>query len=118
MADKKKSVNLLPEYFRTDKNSKFLSSTLDQFIQTPDLERIDGYIGSKITPNYNPLTDFYLKDVLSFRNNYSLEPALVFKDQNSNITDAISYDDFLNDLYNQGANTSNVDTILFIRSIN
>lgn len=112
MADKKKSVNLLPEYFRTDKNSKFLSSTLDQFIQTPDLERIDGYIGSKITPNYNPLTDFYLKDVLPLRNNYSLEPALVFKDQNSNITDVVSYDDFLNELYNQGANTSNIDTLL------
>ena len=45
MADKK-SVNLLPEYIRTDKNSKFLSSTIDQFLQTPQLERVDGYVGS------------------------------------------------------------------------
>ena len=43
-----KSINLLPESLRTDKNAKFLSSTLDQLIQPPQLERIDGYIGSKL----------------------------------------------------------------------
>ena len=60
MASKKKSVNLLPEYLRTDKNAKFLSATMDQLINTPELERIDGYIGSKITPNYDSTVDFYL----------------------------------------------------------
>jgi hypothetical protein len=52
MADKHiKSVNLLPEFLRTNKNSKFLSSTIDQFIQKPQLERLDGYIGSTQTVN-------------------------------------------------------------------
>ena len=72
MADKKKSVNFLPEYLRTEKNSKFLSSTIDQFIQTPELERIDGYVGSKITPNYDPTTDCYLPESLALGKNYSL----------------------------------------------
>jgi hypothetical protein len=79
MADNKKSVNLLPEYLRSDKNAKFLSSTIDQLIQTPQLERINGFIGSKITPNYNSSTDVYIKENFSLRKDYQLEPALVFK---------------------------------------
>ena len=69
MADNKKSVNLLPEYLKTDKNSKFLSGTLDPLIQTPQLERIDGFVGSVVTPNYNPNTDFYIKEDLPLMNN-------------------------------------------------
>lgn len=111
MAAIKKSVNLLPEYLRTDKNSKFLSSTVDQFIQTPQVERLEGFVGSKITPNYNPNTDFYLNETSSLRNNYSLEPALVFKDRNDNITDVVSYDDLINEIVNQGGKNSNLDAI-------
>ena len=112
MADKKKSVNFLPEYLRTEKNSKFLSSTIDQFIQTPELERIDGYVGSKITPNYDPTTDFYLPESLALRKNYSLEPAAVFKDKNSNVTDVVAYDDLLNELTNAGSPTDNLEKLL------
>jgi hypothetical protein len=111
MADIKKSVNLLPEYLRTDKNSKFLSSTIDQFIQTPQVERLDGFVGSKITPNYNPSTDFYLDELSSLRNNYSLEPALIFKDANNNITDVVAYDDLINELGIQGGKNTNLDSI-------
>jgi hypothetical protein len=57
-----KSINLLPEIFRTGKNSKFLASTIDQLIQQPDLERIDGYIGSKLTPTYISTTDNYISE--------------------------------------------------------
>jgi hypothetical protein len=110
MADKK-SVNLLPEYLRSDKNKKFLSSTIDQFIQTPQLERVDGYIGSILTPNYNPSRDFYLKQSSTLRRNYPLEPALVFKDQSSNITDVIAYDDLINELTIQGSKTTNHNKI-------
>jgi hypothetical protein len=39
------SVSLLPVYFQTDKNSKFLSSTIDQLIQPPKLERLNAFIG-------------------------------------------------------------------------
>jgi hypothetical protein len=112
MADTKKTVNLLPEYLRTDKNAKFLSSTLDQFIQTPQLERVDGYVGSKITPTYDPNTDFYLTEASPLRKNYQLEPALIIKDQNSKITDVVAFDDIINELTIQGAKTENLDTLL------
>ena len=112
MADIKKSVNLLPEYLRTSKNSKFLSSTIDQLIQTPKVERVDGYVGSKLTPNYNPSTDFYIKQASLLRQNYSLEPAAIFNDQAGNVTDVVSYDDLINELSIQGAKTDNLDTLL------
>jgi hypothetical protein len=100
----KKSVNLLPEYLRTDKNSKFLASTIDQLIQTPQVERLDGYVGSKITPNYNPITDVYINEPSSLRTEYNLEPALVFKDASNNITDVVSYDDLINEVQNKNKN--------------
>ena len=68
MSDIKKSVNLLPEFLRSDKNSKFLASTIDQLIQTPQVERVDGFVGSKLTPTYNPLVDSYLIDTSELRN--------------------------------------------------
>jgi uncharacterized protein YuzE len=111
MADIKKSVNLLPEYLKTDKNSKFLSGTIDPLIQSPQLERIDGFVGSKITPNYNPTTDFYIKEDLPLRKEYSLEPGLVFKDQSSNITDVVGFDDIINELSIQGGNTEDLDRL-------
>jgi hypothetical protein len=112
MADNKKSVNLLPEYLKTAKNSKFLSSTLDPLIQTPQIERIDGFVGSVETPNYNPATDFYIKETLPLRKEYPLEPAIVFKDSISNVTDVIGFDDIINELSLQGAKTDNLDRLL------
>jgi hypothetical protein len=105
MAEKRKTVNLLPEYIRSEKNSKFLSSTIDQFIQEPELERINAFIGSKLTPNYNTILDLYLEKDTPLRRNYQLEPALIIKDSLSNVKDAIAYDDLLNEIKNQGGNT-------------
>lgn len=109
---KKKSVNFLPEYLKTDKNKKFLASTFDQLIQTPDLERLDGYVGSKLTPNYNPKTDFYLEGNKSLRDTYSLEPSLVLKSSSNTINDVISFDDFLNELQSYKVDISNLDELL------
>jgi hypothetical protein len=111
MAGNKKSVNLLPENLRTTKNTKFLSSTIDPLINSPELERIDGYIGSKLTPNYNPNTDFYLRTTSSLRKNYSLEPALIFKNNVNEINDIVAYDDLINELTNQGVDTSNLNNL-------
>ena len=111
MADKKKSVNLLPEYFQTAKNSKFLSSTIDQFTKTPKLDRIDGYIGSILTPTYKPGIDNYLNQPSELRNKYPLEPALVFKDAYSSITDVIGYDDIINEIGIQGGINNNLDRL-------
>ena len=45
--NKRKSADLLPRYFRTTANKKFLSSTIDQLIQPGQIEKVDGYIGRR-----------------------------------------------------------------------
>ena len=107
----RKSVNLLPVLFRTDKNSKFLAGTIDQLIQPPQLKRVDGWVGSKITPTYDPKTDFYLDSVLKIRNDYQLEPALVVTNDILKIIKSTSYDDLINQLSFEGANTSRLDRL-------
>ena len=111
MADNRKSVNLLPDYLKTDRNSKFLSGTIDPLIQPTQLERIDGFVGSKISPNYSPSRDFYIKEDSKLRTNYSLEPALVFKDKSSKITDVVSFDDIINEIKTQGLETEDFNKI-------
>ena len=49
---KRKSAALLPKYFRTAANRKFLESTVDQLIQPGVIEKVDGYIGRKTTPAF------------------------------------------------------------------
>ena len=66
------SVNLLPVVLQTDKNAKFLASTLDQLIQPAQLERLDGYIGSISTPTYNSTSDVYISGGV-----YDLDPRFI-----------------------------------------
>ena len=106
-----KTVDLLPEIFRTDKNSKFLSSTIDQLIQPPQLERIDGFIGSKLTPTYNPTSDVYISEGLNLRRDYQLEPALIVNDKNGNIQDVIAFDDLINEISTRGGINNNLDRL-------
>lgn len=94
----RKSVNLLPAFFRTDKNQKFLSSTLDQFIAEPKLERLDAFAGSKLSKNFNPNEDIYITDPNNLRNKYQLEPGLVIKELDGSIKKIYAYDDLVNQL--------------------
>jgi hypothetical protein len=106
-----KSVNFLPEYLRTEKNNKFLSATIDQWIQSPQLERINGYIGSKITPTYNSTSDVYISETSTLRSNYQLTPALIVNDALFNVQDVIGIDDLVNEISLQGGNVSNFDRL-------
>ena len=105
------TVNFLPVTLQTDRNAKFLASTLDQMIQPAQLERIDGYIGSKLTPTYNSTSDVYISENTSLRRNYQLDPALVTNDALGNIQDVQGYDDLINELSIKGANTENLDRL-------
>jgi hypothetical protein len=107
----RRTADLLPNYHRTDKNTKFLASTLDQFIQQPQLERINGYVGSKLSLNYNPAKDQYIDGGSTLRNAYQLEPSLVVQDADQNINLALGYDDLINQLGFFGANTKNLDRL-------
>jgi len=107
----RKSANLLPAFFRTDKNNKFLSSTLDQLIKVPSLERIDGFVGSKLSPNYNPSTDVYIPESLPVRENYQLEPAVILKNIDQSIKAAYGFDDLVNQISYYGGNVDNLDRL-------
>ena len=107
----RRSVDLLPAYHRTDKNTKFLSSTLDQFIQQPQITRVSGYLGSKLTPNYNPETDQYIAGKTKLRTDYQLEPSLVISDVNGAIMTALGYDDLIGQLAFNNASTKNLDRL-------
>ena len=107
----RKSANLLPAFFRTDKNNKFLSSTLDQLIKVPVLERIDGFVGSKLSPDYNPLTDVYISESLPVREKYQLEPALVLKNIDQSIKAVYGFDDLVNQIGYYGGNIDNLDRV-------
>jgi len=106
-----KSVNLLPEFFRTDKNSKFIASTIDQLIQPPQLERIDGYIGSTLTPTYISTSDVYIAESLNLRRNYQLEPAMVVRDSQGVVKDVIGLDDLTNEISIKGGRVDNFDNL-------
>ena len=101
------SVTLLPEFLRTERNSKFLSSTIDQLIQPPQLERINGYVGSTQTPTYNSTADIYLSNGTP----YQLDPALILRDNLNNITDTQGYDDLINEISVKGGYTNNLDRL-------
>jgi len=103
-AHQRKSVNLLPGYLQTDKNAKFLSSTLDRLIEVPKVERIDGFVGSKITPTFQPGADLYIGSVSPVTRNYQLEPSLIIRDSQKNISRALGYDDLINQIaFHNGA---------------
>jgi hypothetical protein len=106
-----KSINLLPEFLRTDKNSKFLSSTIDQLIQPPELERLDGFIGSKLTPTYVSTSDIYISESLPLRRNFQLEPALVVKTELGAVKEAKAIDDLANEIMVEGGFENDFDRL-------
>ena len=82
----RKSSTLLPEIFRSSKNKKFLNATLDQLISEPAPVKINSYIGRKNSAGY-VVGDGYLQETTVERQNFQLEPAVVYKDSNKNHID-------------------------------
>ena len=110
-ANNRKSVDLLPAYYRSERNTKFLSSTIDQLISQPRVTRLDGYVGSKLTANYDPAKDNYLDQNITARSRYQLEPGLVVSDADQNIKKVFSYDDLINQIEVNGGDVSNLDNL-------
>lgn len=107
----KKSSQFLPNYYQTDKNKKFLSKTLDEFIQSPDLQRIDGFVGTKFVSNYDVEKDSYLEETLKERENLQLEPALSLKDENGEVKKVVFYEDIIRKIKTEGGYNENIDKI-------
>lgn len=105
---KRTSVDLLPKYFRTSPNKKFLNATVDQLISEGNVEKLNVFIGRKDTPAYQT-SDRYLKDVSESRQAYQLEPSIVSKDDLDNITYFKDYNDYVNQLSIFAGNEINHD---------
>ena len=111
MVAKIRTLDFLPEIFKTTPNESFLSATLDQLVQQPDLDRIQGYIGRKFEYGINPAS-YYVTEEDNIRTNYQLEPAVVFKKPDTNIPyDFITYPEIIDALQTEEApykNNSNL----------
>ena len=106
MADKRKTINLLPAANQTATLSKFFNATVDHLFQPESTEFLAGYIGSH-PAWYNADTDFYIQEPSADRENYQLTPAALSRDPTSgSVNQILFYDDLLNKLRLQGANVS------------
>jgi hypothetical protein len=107
MDDKRKTIDLLPNYLRSETLRKMFSATVDQLFQPESVEFISGYAGIK-PPWYIPSKDFYIQEPDKNRQDYQLTPTAVSVNfQSGRLTNALFYDDLVNQLRFQGAITTN-----------
>lgn len=108
----RRTVELLPEIFRTDTNRKFLSATLDQLTQEPNLVRTQGYVGRRAGPGVDSNNN-YVTEPNATRNNYQLDPGVVFlRPDTSQAQDVITYPGLLDALKLQGAAVAQSDRLM------
>lgn len=106
-----RTVDFLPEIFQTVPNKQFLNATLDQLVQEPQFEKIQGYVGRRVGPGVNP-NDYYVLEPNATRANYQLEPGVIsLKPDTEEIQDAITYPGITDALAVQGAVTNNSDRL-------
>lgn len=103
---KRRTVDLLPRYFRTTANKKFLSSTLDQLIQPGSIEKVDGFIGRMDAKAYKA-SDNYVTEISADRKNYQLEPIATITDDLGNTTYYGDYRDYINSSKIRNTDNSN-----------
>ena len=105
-SENRQSARHLPKYFRTDKNKKFLQSTLDQMLQPGVTEKINSFVGRKTAKAFKT-DDNYIGDISVDRENYQLEPVSIIKDNLENIKYYADYRDYFNQIKNLGGEASN-----------
>jgi len=112
MVAKVRTIDFLPEIFKTTPNENFLSATLDQLVQQQDLEKLQGYIGRRFEYGLTP-NSYYIPEINKTRTDYQLEPAVVFKKKDTTTAlDFISYPEMIDALKLQGAPVTN-NSLLF-----
>ena len=92
----RKSVDLLPQIFKTDTNDKFLSGVLDPLVQPGVLEKAVGFIGRRYGKTYRG-DSIYLDTDNTLRSRYQLETGVVYS-KGDEIKDFFDYLDFKNQL--------------------
>jgi hypothetical protein len=108
--NERKSESLLPRYFRTEVNKKFLQSTLDQLVQPGVAEKLNGYYGRRVSKAFNS-NDNYVGDISKAREDYQFEPATLIKDDLDNVVFYKDYNDYINQIKNFGGDVDNHDVL-------
>ena len=106
MATRIRTLNFLPEIFKTTTNSQFLNATLDQLVAQPNTKKIEGYVGSKFGYGVNA-KDKYVIEPNKTRTDYQLDPGVTFLKKDTNVAqDFLSYPGIIDGLKLEGAVTN------------
>lgn len=103
-----KTINMLPGVHQTDTLMKFFHATVDHLFQPGSAQAVNGYIGQR--PWYAASTDSYLSEPTSLRAKYQLEVSAIAL-ESGEISNLMTYPDFINYLRHAGANVSNHDRL-------
>jgi len=111
MARYTRTIDLLPEIFRTTTNEKFLNATLDQIVQRPQLRKVEGYIGRRVGLGVDG-KDSYVLEQDQERAAYQLEPTVTWKKKDTNQThDFLTYPGIVDALQVNSALTDRHDRL-------
>jgi hypothetical protein len=106
MATTVRTIDFLPEIFRTEINEQFLAATLDHLVQPPKFNRVQGFVGSKFGYGVKA-ADSYVVEPTKTRTDYQLEPAVIFtKTDTATAIDAITYPELIDALNLEGGITT------------
>ena len=104
------AVDLIPKFYQTRDNVKFIQSTIDQLVQKGTTRKVSGYIGRENAKSANG-NDVFVNAADSVRQNYQLEPGVLVNDQLGNTQFFKDYIDYINQLSVFGGNTDNHERI-------
>jgi len=99
------AVDLIPKFYQSLDNVRFIQSTIDQLVQTGSTRKISGYIGRKNAKSAKG-NDVFIDAANTTRQNYQLEPAVVISDKQNNVTFFKDYIDYINQLKTFGGDVS------------
>jgi hypothetical protein len=107
-----RSVDFLPEIFRTDTNKQFLAATLDVLTQEPQFKKTQGYIGRTVGPGVTA-DDRYVVEPDRVRADYQLEPGVICLEQNQpGIKQAMTYPGISEAIQFQGGQPRDTDRLM------
>ena len=99
-----RTLEFLPEIFKTSTNAQFLGATLDQLVNEPSTQ-MQGYVGSKFGYGVNA-KDYYVTEPNATRTDYQLAPGVAFLNENqSTAKDFVSYPELIDALKLKGGVT-------------
>lgn len=111
MVNKVRTIDFLPEIFKTSTNRQFLDATLDVLTAQPDLRRVQGFIGEKYGYGVEP-TDKYVVEPTKARRDYQLDPGVIFlKEDTQTPQDFINYPGILAALKSDDGLVNNHDRL-------